>query len=386
MPTNQNIVLYSTADWDNPFWTNKQHTAKRLAERGHKILYIESLGLRKPQVRSTDLKRIFAKLTKGFRGLRSIDTNLHILSPIALPGGGKNNTIQKINQKIIQYQISSALKALKINKKLYWAWTYNPTITPLIQSLQPQKIIYHNVDDLAASPGMSSDTIIEGEKLTLKSADVTFCTSQKLHRSSLLHTKNPCYYFPNVVDTEHFFKHRSGPLPIDLVSVPKPRLGFVGALSDYKVDSDLLNAVIKQKPDWSFVFIGKIGEGQPDSKTNILKRDNVYFLGPKKYKDIPNYMSHFDVGLVPCPINNYTQSMFPMKFFEYLASGTPVVARDIDSLHEFKNEHYSYASTQDFIQQTHLALTQPFSIPSKLLSQHTWNTRLDKMLDHIHSV
>ena len=58
----ENFIIYSTADWDNPFWTNKQHIACRLAKRGNRIFYIESMGLRTPTVKATDLKRIVKKL------------------------------------------------------------------------------------------------------------------------------------------------------------------------------------------------------------------------------------------------------------------------------------------------------------------------------------
>jgi hypothetical protein len=63
----EDIIVLSTADWDNPFWTNKQHVTMELSKRGHRVLYIESLGLRRPSVNKKDLTRIFRRLIKAIK-------------------------------------------------------------------------------------------------------------------------------------------------------------------------------------------------------------------------------------------------------------------------------------------------------------------------------
>ena len=82
---NENFIIFSTADWDNPFWTNKQHVSLNLAKRGHKILYIESLGLRAPTLKAQDLSRILKRIFSFFKGARKVHENIWVYSPLVIP-------------------------------------------------------------------------------------------------------------------------------------------------------------------------------------------------------------------------------------------------------------------------------------------------------------
>ncbi len=382
----QNIIIYSTADWDNPFWTNKQHVADQLAARGHRVLYVESLGLRAPTLRVADGKRILGRLKKFTEGLHTINENLFVLSPLAIPGGGKFAAIKKLNDQLVKLQMQRAVTTLGMES--HWAWTYNPMSLELLSKFNPQKIIYHTVDDLSAAPGMDTHTIKKQEALLLKRADIIFCTSTRLLENAKRQTTQPVFYFPNVVDMEHFSRNHGSSVPEDLASIRGPRLGFVGAISSYKLDMALINQTAERHPEWSFVFIGKVGEGEPNSELTLKALNNIHILGPRSYNDVARYMHHFDVGLIPTPINEYTQSMFPMKFFEYLASDTPVVARNIDALKDFSSLHFPYATPEEFESQVKKALNSAsvYEIHGETLKKFTWKERLDSMLSQIQSV
>lgn len=75
------FIIISTADWDNPFWTNKQHVAKTLADMGHRVLYVDSLGMRAPTATVADIKRIYSRIYKLYHGIRHIKNNLWVMSP-----------------------------------------------------------------------------------------------------------------------------------------------------------------------------------------------------------------------------------------------------------------------------------------------------------------
>ncbi len=132
------------------------------------------------------------------------------------------------------------------------------------------------------------------------------------------------------------------------------------------------------------MLIGKVGEGQPEtSMAKLLDIANIHLLGPKDYKKLPDYLHYFDICTIPTPVNDYTNSMFPMKFYEFMAAGKPIVARNIDSLKELKDAHYSYSTPSEFVEQIDLALNNGIkdsSLCDKLAKENTWEVRLEKML------
>lgn len=379
---NENFIIFSTADWDNPFWTNKQHVSLNLAKRGHKILYIESLGLRAPTIKTQDLSRIIKRIFSFFKGARKVHENIWVYSPLVIPFHR-----YKIIRLINYFALVIILKYYKWKLSLTdpIVWTYNPIVLKYMSALSPKKMVYHAVDDLAAAPGMNKELIIAEQEKLLKKMDIVFCTSLKLYESFKLVAPKKTHYFSNVVDYKHFSKALNKyTRPEDLKGISKPLIGFIGAISEYKLDLKLIKESAKRRPDINWVLIGKIGEGQPLTSTMELESiSNIHMLGPKDYKDLPKYLHFFDVCTIPSPINDYTNAMFPMKYYEYMAAEKPIVASNIDSLKENHLYHYSYNDLEEFLDVIDKALNQ--GVKNKedsinLVKENTWEKRLDKML------
>lgn len=350
-----------------------------LAAEGYPILYIESLGLRKPTLKAQDLSRIVKRIASFFKGKRRVRENIWVYSPIVIPMG-RFKIVRALNELVLKTTLS--FFKWQLGFKTHWAWTYNPTVSEIIKSLHPKKIIYHSVDDLSASPGMDSQWIQREEAKLLKIADHIFCTSQKIfdHCSKIAPMKS--HYFPNVVDLHHFNKARTiTTLPKDLVTIPTPRIGFIGAISSYKVDFEMIHRAAKEHPEWSFVMIGKVGEGQPETEISLLKLPNIHLLGARSYTLLPSYLAGFDIAMIPSPINEYTQSMFPMKFFEYLAAGKKVVASAIDSLKEF-HPFFTSIEHENLSQAIIRAFKASYNNQNieDLVAEYTWEKRLESML------
>ncbi len=376
------MILFSTADWDNPFWTNKQHTAVHLTERGFRVLYIESLGLRQPQLKIADLSRILNRIKKLFRGVREVRPNLFVYSPVIVPFH-RFSLVRSFNDWLLQASLKYYQKKLGLKKPIIW--TYNPLILKLAKSMDYQKLVYHSVDDLAAAPGVDPKTILSNEAELLQAANAVFCTSRKIEEHCKKQAHGKTYYFGNVVDYQHFSRARNArELPIEYSSIPGPRIGFIGALSSYKFDVDSVLSVARKRRDWQWVLIGKVGEGQPDSQMEALRGEsNIHFLGPKSYENLPDHLAAFNVAVIPCPLNEYTQSMFPMKFFEYMAAGKPIVARNIDSLQEYLDFFYPYQDGAMLEMQISAAMERGVAYPEDsdaLALENTWAKRLEKML------
>ena len=380
----KDIVFVSTAEWHHPFWTNKQHTALALARQGCRILYIDSLGLRKPSVNHRDLLRIARRLLRGLMLPEQVREGIWVCSPLVIPAA-RSGFIQRCNKLILRFYLYVCQVYLGFNVPMLW--TYNPLTLRLIDSKNYSKVVYHCVDEISAQPGMDAPQIMAWERLLCETADIIFVTSKNL-LSKRIQWNSSTYYFPNVLDLSYFSsvsQAKSASLPTSLVRIPGPRLLFVGAISSYKVDFILLRRLALMRPQWSIVLIGPIGEGDPDTDISLLADlPNVHFLGPKSYSDLPSYMVCSDIGLLPCVQNQYTANMFPMKFFEYLASGLPVVSTVLPSLSEYRTFYDECKSAAEFVVAIECILTGKTKFDHRavrdLLASHTYESRTAKML------
>ncbi|MGI9628484.1 MAG: glycosyltransferase [Longimicrobiales bacterium] len=382
------IVLLSTAEWDNPFWTNKQHVACELAKRGHRVFYIESLGLRRPSVNGRDLRRILRRLRRSMRAPRHVRENVWVWSPLVLPFQG-SKVARAVNRLLLRVSLSFHLRSKGIDKEILW--TYNPMTTRFLDVGQWDKVVYHCVDDIAAQPGMPAEAIREADDDLTAASDVVFTTAPRLaevRRSINART----FFLPNVVDYEHFSQAQDDAtsIPADLAAIPEPRLGYVGAVSGYKLNFRLLKELAERRPDWSIVLIGQVGAGDPGTDPSLLQGlPNLHLLGPRPYGELPSYMKGFDAALLPSQLNDYTASMFPMKFFEYLAAGRPVVSVDLPAIRDFRevvsisNDAAGFEASVEGI----LIGKGPGCEAGQMIARtHTYEVRTEKMMKLLEGV
>jgi glycosyltransferase involved in cell wall biosynthesis len=385
------IILLATADWDHPIWTNKQHVACALADLGHRVLYVESLGLRPVRADVADSRRILARFRKGLRPPRQVRTGVWCWSPLVLPGARHPLAIG-INRLLFRVGLGMARRWLGWQPAL--VWTYNPKTLAYYRSSSETKLVYHCVDDIQSQPDMDARDISKWEMQLCEASDVVFTTSPALYESRQCFNPNT-FFFPNVADHEHFKRAMGEELevPNDLQRIPSPRIGFVGAISQYKVDFGLMAEIISRRPDWSWVMIGPVGEGEGATDLSMFKGlDNVYFLGTRSYSSLPCYLKGLDVALLPLRKNSYTHSMFPMKFFEYLSAGLPVVATDIDCLRPYAQVASLVApDPETFLAGIEAAVQASSDLVSRnarssFASQFTYRRRTIEMLEHIPGV
>jgi glycosyltransferase involved in cell wall biosynthesis len=384
----QSCILFSTADWDAPYWTNKQHTAAALGQRGTVVLYIESVGLRVPSAKSgKDWSRLGKRLITGLRtlilGPKRVQTNVWVLSPLVIPFKHSHPWVRWFNQSLMQLQIGRFLHDRQLKSPLIW--TYHPYMLDTLTGLKTDKLVYHCVDDLSAIPGIDATTFKAAEQNLLYKADVVFATAPRLADQCALYNTNT-HFLPNVVDADHFGKaFLTNALPPDLSCIPEPRLGYHGVLSDFKIDFQLLMDVARLNPQWSFVFIGEEREGQKSPMIQELSLlPNVHFLGYRAYEVLPEYLRGIQVGLLPSLINEYTHGMFPMKYYEYLAAGVPVVSTPLSFSSSALAGLLTGATAEVFATAVG---DQLFSgrfdrtQATKLVADNTWDDRLLKMLN-----
>ncbi len=324
----RDIVCVGFADWATDLQTNQHHLMRRLA-RENRVLFVESLGLRRPQLAGRDVRRIAKRLLRGLRGPRQAD-GLHVLSPLVLPLHG-NPVAQRVNGWLLPALVRRAVRRLGMESPILWA--YVPQAEALLGGLHPQLVVYHCVDDMAAQPGIDGPSFRAAETRFAGRADLVLASAPKLAQrlSAISHN---VLYVPNVADVELFAGAlRDGPLDAGMAELPHPRIVFTGAVVTTKLDMDLLVVLARIRRDWSFALVGPVGPGDPRADVSALAAEpNIHLLGPRAYEQLPSVLRAADAGLIPYALNQLTDSIFPMKVYEYLAAGLPVVATPLPSL------------------------------------------------------
>ncbi|MDE1182992.1 glycosyltransferase [Paraburkholderia sp.] len=383
----RDCILFSTADWSEPYWTNKQHTARILAQRGWRVLYIESVGLRSPKLGSArDWKRIWRRLWSGLRsfvvGPPQREHGVWVLSPLMFPSKHHLPIVRKFNQAMLRWTLSRFAGAHRFSEPL--VWTYHPFMLEGIAALDRGPLVYHCVDDLAAIPGVDVAAFERAEHELLARSEAVFTTAAALEARCSQHNGNT-HFFANVADAAHFGRAmQPGVVPADLAAIPEPRIIYHGVLSDFKVDFQLILDAAKARPDWHWIFIGEEREGQRSAFVPLLSQlPNVHFLGYRSYEQLPDYLRGMNVGLLPTLLNDYTRSMFPMKFYEYLAAGLPVVSTPLDFAREPLAGLKVGGDLDAFLHGVSVQLERGRLNADEVraaVGDNTWERRLEKML------
>ncbi|KUJ00607.1 glycosyltransferase [Vibrio sp. MEBiC08052] len=391
---NNCIILFSTADWDEPYWTNKQHTAKNLAENGFDIIYVESIGLRGPKLNSSkDINRILGRIKTGLKclmfGSRKVDDKIRIISPLSIPNPKNNIVLKKLNELMITFILKREKRKIQFSNIILWS--YHPYVSYLIDKIRFDKVIYHCVDDLSQVPGIEPISFRRTEDFFLEKCDRIFVTTKSLLERCVCINENTEYY-SNVVDYNHFsLPKKITNKNIQLIeSSDKPKIVYHGVLSDFKIDLELLYDVMKQCNIYDFFIIGEEREGQKSHIIDMMRElDNVHFLGYISYEDIPSYLHFMDVGILPSLLNKYTYSMFPMKYYEYVAAKLPVVSTPLGFTAYTEGSWLRVAEkTDDFkkaIRQSIIAGKLSDEESRNAVGDNTWQGRTQKMLESIYS-
>jgi glycosyltransferase involved in cell wall biosynthesis len=180
------------------------------------------------------------------------------------------------------------------------------------------------MDDWAAFSETREQRLIDNENALVARADIVLAVSRKLYDRHRQLNSNT-YLVPNGVDTEYFGRVREYvKRETDMLHEyrGRPVVGYVGGIHDW-VDVDLIVETALLLPDTSFVLIGPALKSLKQKLEGI---PNLAYLGPKPYSDLVGYMSYFSVGIIPFKLNLLNESTNPIKLYEYLGAGLPVVS------------------------------------------------------------
>ena len=323
---NRPLIVFGE-DWGgHP--SSTQHIIKILG-KNRPIIWLNSIGLRKPKLTLRDLLRLVSKV-KSFFFNHSNNDNAEgdnnraiIINPIVVPCADSWLAL-KVSKLILKCQLHFACKKLSIKDPIIW--TSLPTSVDYLSLFGKAPCVYYCGDDFSSLAGVDHDFVSKKEIELISKSSYIFTASDKLL------VKFPADKVVNIPHGVNFslFSEQVNSIPSDLPQ-GKPIAGFYGSISTW-LDQELLVQTIKKLPHWRFVFIGKV-----DCNVDKLQQfTNVHFLGTKPHTDLPKYIQNWNVAILPFVDNKQIQMCNPLKLREYLASGTPVVTTDFNALKGYR--------------------------------------------------
>lgn len=371
------IVCLSTSCY-NPFPTRKQHVMNRIS--AEEILYFDPpVTYLAPLKDKTAWKRLFMYRKSGARGARD---NLTVYAtPPVLPFFNKNRVINKINQKKIARFVRKKMKLHGFENPILWC--YSPTSADAAPYIPHSSLVYDCVDRHSAYKGfIDEETVNTLEKNLSEQANTVFATAIGLYDTLSQYNKN-AVMLPNGVNFEHFNRaaNETFEIPEDMKDIKHPIVGFVGMLQEC-IDYDKIELIAKSRPDWSVVLIGK---ALPGVNLDYLKQyKNIHFLGMKKYDDLPAYIQNFDVCLNVFRDGNLSRDVSPLKFYEYLATGKPIVSTpQPEQVLGYSDSVYISYGENDFIKRCEEAMAEPDNAKRDLRIAYaracSWDARVREM-------
>ncbi|MBI2418357.1 MAG: glycosyltransferase [Ignavibacteriales bacterium] len=362
-------ILIFADDWGR-YPSTMQHIGKILAEH-NRILWVGSLGLRKPKFSIADIKRVFEKLTYMFLHNTAGEIQevpVLLFSPFVFPFHD-SVLFGAINKFLLRRQISKKISALDFTDTL--VFTSSPVVAAIIGSIRESSSYYFCLDDYKLFKD-SFTSLPKYEELLMRKVQASFSVSEILMKTRVP-ASGRTYFLPQGVNFQHFNKAVA-----QKATNKKPVFGFFGLLAEW-VNVALITKMAEVYPEYEFVIIGKAVV----DVTSFSGRKNITYLGEIPYEKLPQYAATFDVGLIPFYLNNLTIAVNPIKLIEYFALGIPVVSIAMPEVKKFEGLAFSAEDEKTFIDLLPKALAE--NNPQKnteresIARSHSWNSIVENI-------
>jgi len=374
MLENQDILFLSGIRWK--FSRQRHQFLATLFSRRNRVLFVE-MAL-SPAHLLKEGRSTAAHWRNWQKGVRIIQPNLFLYTaPPILPFGRSFSAVNNLNQRFICRGAKKAMKLIGMKRPVFWI--SDPYFSSFVREQGQRLTIFDWIHD---DPGGTESRIgrvyrsLRAE--IIRRSDIIFTPSRIIYER---HGRNdPRFYLvPHGVDLDSFFPRESpSSIPADLETVPLPRIGFSGTIGP-AVDRELLNSLAGKLPGYSFVIIGPV-QGNVDT---LKRRPNVYFLGSRDRKDLPRYLEHLSAGIIPYTISRRTETVHPVKTYEYLAAGLPVVSTNLPELRDLTGTIELADSPDDFLRRLERVLKE--DSPEKraqrqiFARENSWKSRMKKI-------
>ncbi|MGV3558256.1 glycosyltransferase [Larkinella arboricola] len=388
-----NFVITSRQPWEEKQLGSNIRDMARTLSVNHSVLFVNepldwSARLSDKSGRAQRRDKFMAE-NQG-RHLIQAEENLWVLSPKTLLGSFNwlpdtpfYDWANRYNGTVLSNEIKAAIQEL--GWKSFVLINDNDMLQGfyLKELLQPDVYVYYLRDNFLAVDFWKR----HGARLEpLLMSKVDLVASNSLYLANQAARYNPrSVYVGQGCDLKMFDPTAITEIPADIAALPRPRIGYAGALTGLRLDGDLIGNLARQRPDWQIVLIGATDDSFPTEQLNALP--NVSFLGAKTPREIPAYLAAMDVLINPQILNEVTIGNYPRKIDEYLAMGKPVVAGKTETMALFDEHVYLAENTDQFIARIDDVLNgNVLSSPEERIAfawEHTWENSVGLLTDAI---
>ncbi len=360
------IFVFPVIDWNFRF-QRPQHIAKELGKKGYRVFFMAP--------------RFIRPVGEGYNYeiLESPADNVFIIK-LRTKNAIKNIYENRMSDAL-RNELNTAIMAIKRDMQIPQSVSIveHSFWRPLAEIIDSSFLVYDCMDNHAGFRHNSRHILSEEEAL-IRSADKVIVTADKLFE--MIKDIRPAVMIPNAVEYEHF---SDKPSQLKIAS-DRPVVGYLGAISSW-FDIDLVVEAANVYPDWDFHLVGEVTDL---SIKNAEKLSNIHFWGEVPYEDAPSYVHAFDVCIIPFKINELTECTNPIKAYEYLAAGKPVVTTDMHDLRGMHSEIRTAETAQKFIEALKTAMDEHSShdlihVRQQWAKGHSWTNRAQQFEDVIHS-
>lgn len=353
---NRDFIIVGQQPWDNPIGSNCINIAEEIA-KSNRVLYVNPpvdriTLMRKREDERYIINRRQAILDGKRKALQPEIDNLWSFTPLKtiesinmLPDGALYDWANKRNNKIYAKEILKAVDELGFKDYILFNDGDMFRSFYLKEYLKPQVSIYYTRDYFRAVDYWKKHGLRLEPELMAKSDLVT---SNSLYLNQLAQEFNPnSHYIGQGCEFDLFDPEKINSIPDDLAKIPQPRIGYVGALLNLRLDIQLLEKIAEAKPHWQIVLVGP--EDEHFQKSKLHHFSNVHFLGPKPMESLGSYLKGFDLAINPQRFNEVTIGNYPRKIDEYLAMGLATVATLTETMKAFEDHVYLGENLEDYL-------------------------------------
>lgn len=385
MIAGRSIICFGGEDWWYHHPHSKNHLMRRFARAGNKVIFVNSISMGLAPIKSGDLlPRVKRKLRSYAKLARTTEEGITVVSPAVVPFFA-SRAARAANRRLLTTQIEGLARRRGLSNPILWIAI--PTAVEVVGRLNERLVIYQVSDkydanrmDHATDPAL----IRALHERAIDAAALIFYSSRKL----LAEATRGCersYLLEQAVDFEHWARISDGKLQVaeEVQKIPRPRLGYFGAIEPWLIDQELVKKASRERPEWNWIFIGNRSRG-----LEIEDLPKVHFLPPVRYEDLPNYAAGFDVCVLPwdteVPFTSYGSAI---KVREYLASGKPVVISPLPEYESMSNVLRIAHSHEQFFDLVDEALrergTELAHARQHAVRDGTWDARAEWVSDLI---